>query len=111
MPALFSALDTIGRVHSSRFTMLDEKTLLFLGDFDGEFGRLMTDLAVNAGPVFDAIFQHVDNPPSTPVAGNADVLAEWGAAHLLQAATLFSAYPARGRTGSAALAMEATTSW
>ena len=93
MPALFSVLDTIGRVHSSRFTILDEKTLLFLGDFDGEFGRLMTDLAVNAGPVFDAIFQHVDNPPSTPVAGNGDAFVEWAATHLLQAATLFSAYP------------------
>src|SRR5271168_3697357 len=68
MPQLFQAADGIGTIHYSRFTVLSEKTLLFLGDFDGEFSQLMTDLAVHAGRVFDAIFQHVDNPPSTPVA-------------------------------------------
>ena len=54
MPALFRAEDAIGTVHYSRFTVLSEKTLLFLGDFDGEFGQLMLDLARHAGPVFDA---------------------------------------------------------
>src|SRR6266436_1390033 len=93
MPERFQAADTIGTIHSSRFTILDEKTLLFLGDFDGEFGELMADLAKAAGPVFDAIFAHVENPPSTPVANNADAFVEWSAGHLLQAATLFSAYP------------------
>jgi len=93
MPGLFQAADTIGTIHSSRFTILDEKTLLFLGDFDGEFGELMADLAKLAGPVFDAIFQHVDDPPATPVANNANAFVEWTAKHLLQAATLFSAYP------------------
>src|SRR5258708_2022229 len=65
MPQLFHAADTIGTIHYSRFTVLSEKTLLFLGDFDGEFSPLMTGLAKAAGPVFDAIFQHVDNPPPT----------------------------------------------
>src|ERR1022692_209699 len=60
MPELFRANDTIGTLHYSRFTVLSEKTLLFLGDFDGEFGQLMVDLAKLAGPVFDAIFRHVD---------------------------------------------------
>src|SRR5437762_11246730 len=72
MPQLFQAADTIGTIHYSRFTVLSEKTLLFLGDFDGEFGQLMADLAGHAGPVFDAIFQHVENPPATPVAANVD---------------------------------------
>src|ERR1700736_6503340 len=93
MPGLFQAADTIGRIHSSRFAILDEKTLLFLGDFDGEFGELMADLAKAAGPVFDAIFLHVDNPPPTPVANNADAFVGWTAEHLLQAAMIFSAYP------------------
>jgi len=35
MPNLFKATDRIGRVHYSRFTVLSEKTLLFLGDRDG----------------------------------------------------------------------------
>ena len=93
MPELFQAEDTIGTIHYSRFTVLSEKTLLFLGDFDGEFGQLMADLAKHAGPVFDAIFQHVDNPPPTPVADNADAFVEWTAEHLLHAVNLYTAYP------------------
>jgi hypothetical protein len=93
MPGLFQVLDTIGRIYSSRFTILDEKTLLFLGDFDGEFGDLMADLAKIAGPVFDAIFLHVEDPPPTPVVNNADTFVEWTAEHLLNAAIVFSAYP------------------
>jgi hypothetical protein len=93
MPALFSAQDANGSVHASRFTILDERTLLFLGDFDGEFAPLMNDLGKRAGPVFDAIFQHVENSPATPVANNVAAFVEWSAAHLLRAATLFSAYP------------------
>src|SRR5260221_902372 len=72
MPQLFQAADTIGTIHYSRFTVLSEKTLLFLGDFDGAFVQLMTELARRAGPVFDAIFQHVDNPPPTPAADNSE---------------------------------------
>jgi hypothetical protein len=93
MPGMFAANDAIGTIHYSRFTVLSEKTLLFLGDFDGELTQLMTDLATHASPVFDAIFQHVDSPPTTPVTEHADAFAEWTAEHLLRAATLFSAYP------------------
>jgi hypothetical protein len=93
MPSLFKAEDTIGTVHYSRFTVLNDKTLLFLCDFDGEFAPLMADLAKHAGPVFDSIFKHVENPPPTPVAANAAAFVEWTAQHLLHAATLFSAYP------------------
>jgi len=93
MPSLFQATDTIGRVHYSRFTILSERTLLFLGDFDGEFGPLMASLAKVAGPVFDVIFQRVDNPPSTPVAANPDAFVKWTKAHLLQAVNLYTAYP------------------
>ena len=93
MPSLFEAEDTIGTVHYSRFTVLSEKTLLFLADFDGEFSQLMADLAKHAGPVFDAIFQHVDNPPPTPVASNVDGFVEWAAEHLVHALNLYTAYP------------------
>jgi hypothetical protein len=93
MPGLFQATDTIGRVHYSRFTILSERTLLFLGDFDGEFGQLMADLAGLAGPVFDAVFQHVDDPPATPVAANVDTFVTWTKAHLIQAVNLYTAYP------------------
>ena len=93
MPSFFIAEDAIGTIHYSRFTLLSDKTLLFLGDFDGEFGQLMADLAKDSGPVFDAILQHVDNPPPTPVATNGEAFVEWAAAHLLTAVNLYTAYP------------------
>jgi hypothetical protein len=93
MPQLFQVQDAIGTVHYSRFTVLSEKTLLFLGDFDGEFSQLMTELAKRAGPVFDAIFLHVVNPPPSPVADHAYSFVEWTAEHLLTAINLYTAYP------------------
>ena len=93
MPALFEAQENIGTIHYSRFTILSEKTLLFLGDFDGEFSQLMSALAKNAGPVFDAIFQHVENPPPTPVADRAGDFVDWTADHLVHPLNLYTAYP------------------
>lgn len=93
MPGFFAAQDIIGTIHYSRFTVLSEKTLLLLGDFDGEFSQLMAEFAGHAGPVFDAIFHHVEAPPSTPVADNAEAFAEWAADHLLTPVNLYTAYP------------------
>jgi hypothetical protein len=93
MPSFFKAEDAIGTIHYSRFTLLSDKTLLFLGDFDGEFGQLMADLARTAGALFEAILQHVDNPPPPPVATNSEAFVEWAAAHLLTAVNLYTAYP------------------
>jgi hypothetical protein len=93
LPGMFQALDSIGTMHYSRFTELSEKTLLFLGDFDGEFGQLMLELARHSGPVFDAILAHVDNPPQTPVGSNAEAFVEWTADHLLHSAFTYTAYP------------------
>lgn len=93
MPEMFQAQDAVGTIHYSRFTVLSDKTLLFLGDFDGEFAQLMADLAKTAGPVFDAIFQHVNNPPPTPVASHSEAFVEWTAEHLLPAVNLYTAYP------------------
>lgn len=93
MPELFRANDTIGTVHYSRFTVLSQKTLLFLGDFDGDFDRLMAELARTAGPVFDAVFRHVNDPPSSPVAANAEAFVKWTKAHLITAVNLYTAYP------------------
>lgn len=93
MPGLFGAQDAIGTVHYSRFTVLSDRTLLFLGDFDGEFGPLMTELARRAGPVFDALFPHVVDPPPTPVAGAVAAFVEWAAEHLLDPVNVYTAYP------------------
>jgi hypothetical protein len=93
MPAFFEAEDKIGTIHYSRFTVLSEKTLLFLGDFDGEYSTLMADLAESSGPLFDSIFQYVISPPPSPVASNVAAFVEWTAEHLLHAVNLYSAYP------------------
>src|SRR5271155_3367417 len=79
MPRFFKTQDAIGTIHYSRFTVLSDKTLLFLGDFDGEYGTLMADLAKSSGPLFDTIFQHVVNPPPSPVANNMAAFEEWTA--------------------------------
>jgi hypothetical protein len=109
MSELFRANETIGIVHYSRFTVLSEKTLLFLGDFDGDFDRLMADIARFAGPVFDFIFQHVDDPPSTPVALHMDAFVKWARAHLLTAVNLYTAYPSVTAREVKALAAAADT--
>ena len=93
MPGFFQAQDTIGTIHYSRFTILSEKTLLFLGDFDGEFGPLMSDFATHSGPVFDAVFQHVSDAPSAPIASNPEAFTEWSLNHLVHAVNLYTAYP------------------
>jgi hypothetical protein len=93
MADLFRAEDAIGTVHYSRFTVLSDRTLLFLADFDGDLGPLMLDLAKRSGPVFDLIFKHVSDAPSGPVANNADAFVEWVAGHLLNPAYVYSAYP------------------
>jgi hypothetical protein len=93
MPGMFEALDSIGTVHYSRFTELSEQTVLFLGDFDGEFGELMLEMARHAGPVFDTVFAHVENPPQTPVGSHAEAFALWAADHLLHSVFTYTAYP------------------
>jgi hypothetical protein len=92
MPRFFEAADQIGTIHYSRFTILSEKTLLLLGDFDGELTPLMRDFAKTAAPTFDLIFQHVDQPPPTPVAEHIEAFVEWTAEHLIHAVNLYSAY-------------------
>ena len=93
MPGFFKVEVSIGTIHYSRFTFLSEKTLLHLGDFDGHFTELMSDLAKGAGPVFDAIFRQVENPPPSPVAANVDVFLEWSGEHLAHPLNLYTAYP------------------
>jgi hypothetical protein len=93
MPALFLAADELGTVHYSRFTLLSEKTLLFLGDFDGDFADLMRGLTRLSGPLFDVIFAHVSDPPALPVAAETEAFVGWMMEHLLNPLNVYSAYP------------------
>ena len=78
MPSLIQVQDDIGTMHYSRFTILSDRTLLFLGDFDGEFGELMTDLAQRAGAVFDTIFESVDAATANAGGQNAEAFVGLG---------------------------------
>ena len=70
MPDLATAQDRLGTVHFSRFMVKGDEKLLFLSDIDGEVDQHLERLVESAGPVFDTIFKHVDDPPATPAAGN-----------------------------------------
>jgi hypothetical protein len=93
MPSLAKAADAIGTLHYSRFVVLSEKTLLFLADFDGEFAPLLENLARQAGPVFDAALQHVENPPPAPVASNIEAFVKWAMDHTPDPMGVYTAYP------------------
>ena len=92
MPDFAKAQDTIGSVHYSRFLALDDKTLLFLADIDGDEDKLSGDLAKSAGPVFDAIFKHVDNPPPTPIASSPEAFIQWVKHHSTHPLVAYSAF-------------------
>ena len=70
MPDLARAQDDLGTVHFSRFLVEGDEKLLFLSDIDGEVGEHIERLVERAGPVLDAIFEHVADPPPSPVGGS-----------------------------------------
>ena len=46
----------------------------------------------SAGPVFDAIFKHVDDPPATPVDGNRQRVVKWLKHHVRVPLDTYFAY-------------------
>jgi hypothetical protein len=91
MPDFGKAQDAVGTVHFSRFLALGDKTLLFLADIDGEVEKLSGNLAQSAGPVFDAIFKRVENPPPTPVVSNFEEFVKWMKHHNIHPSIVYSA--------------------
>ncbi len=77
MPDLARAQDDLGTVHFSRFMVEGDEKLLFLSDIDGEIDEHIERLVESSGSVFDAIFEHIDDPPATPVAANQQKVAKW----------------------------------
>ena len=67
LPSLMSDFakvqDDIGTVHFSRFMVEGDEKLLFLSDVDGEIDDHLEQLVEQAGPLFPAILEHVDDPP------------------------------------------------
>ena len=92
MPDLAKAQDDLGTVHFSRFMVEGDEKLLFLSDIDGEADQHIERLVENAGPVFDAIFEHVDDPPATPVADNPQSVVKWLKQHVREPLDTYFAY-------------------
>jgi hypothetical protein len=83
--------DAIGTIHYSRFLALNDETMLFLADIDGELDKLSGELAKSAGPMFDTIFKRVGSPPPTPVASNSDAFIQWVKQHSTNPLVTYSA--------------------
>jgi hypothetical protein len=92
MPDFAKAQDTLGNVHFSRFMVAGDEKLLFLADVDGEAEKHIERLVGSAGPVFDAIFKHVENPPLTPVASNSEAVIKWVKHHNTRALAPYAAF-------------------
>ena len=92
MPDLAKAQDDLGTVHFSRFMVEGDEKLLFLSDIDGEADQHIERLVESAGPVFDAIFKHVDDPPATPVADNPERVIKWLKHHVREPLYTYFAY-------------------
>ena len=92
MPDLAKAQDDLGTVHFSRFMLEGDQKLLFLSDIDGEGEAHIERLVESAGPVFDAIFEHVDHPPATPVANNHQRVVKWLKHHVREPLDTYFAY-------------------
>ncbi len=92
MPDLAKAQDDLGTVHFSRFMIEGDEKLLFLSDIDGEVDQHIERLVENAGPVFDAIFKHVDDPPAMPVAGDPQTANKWLKHHVREPIDTYFAY-------------------
>ena len=92
MPDFAKTQDQLGTVHFSRFMVKGDEKLLFLSDIDGEVDQHIDRLVENAGPVFDTIFKHVDDPPATPVASNPQRVIKWLKYHVREPLDTYFAY-------------------
>ena len=92
MPDFAKTQDQLGTVHFSRFMVKGDEKLLFLSDIDGEVDKHIDRLVENAGPVLDAIFKHVDDPPATPVADNPQRVIRWLKSHVREPLDTYFAY-------------------
>ncbi len=91
MPDLAKLQDELGTVHFSRFMVKGDEKLLFLSDIDGEVEKHIERLVESAGPVFDAIFKHVEDPPATPVTSNPQRVIRWLRHHIREPIDMYFA--------------------
>jgi hypothetical protein len=95
-PRIERALRQSAHVHFAWFEIIESETVLLLHTvYDGPFGAYLQHFALEAGDLFDQLFQYIEDPPPRPV----DKFPNEFAAHLLRydrgpaAGYFFSAYP------------------
>ncbi len=93
MPDLAKVQDNLGTVHFSRFMVKGDEKLLFLADIDGDIDEHIERLVQNAGPVFDTIFKHVEDPPAVPTTSNSEAVVKWLTRRLREPLDTYFAYP------------------
>ena len=92
MPDLAKVQDDLGTVHFSRFMVEGDEKLLFLSDIDGKRAQHVERLVESAGPLFDAILDHVDDPPATPVDRHREEVVTWLLHHVREPEDMYFAY-------------------
>ena len=92
MPDFAKTQDHLGALHFSRFMVKGDEKLLFLSDIDGEVDTHIERLVESAGPVFDAIFKHVEDPPATPVASDPQRVIRWLRHHIREPLDTYFVY-------------------
>ena len=92
MPDFAKVQDELGTVHFSRFMVEGDEKLLFLSDIDGEVRQHVERLVETAAPLLDTIFEHVDDPPATPVADNREAVVKWLGDHVREPPDMYFAY-------------------
>jgi hypothetical protein len=97
-PRIERALRASRHVHFAWFEMIEADTVLVLHTvYDGPFGAYLQHFALDAGDLFDVLFQYIEDPPPMPV----ERFPNEFVAHLLRYdrgpvnGYLFSAYPSR----------------
>ena len=90
MPDLAKVQDDLGTVHFSRFMVEGDEKLLFLSDIDGKRAPHIEQLVESAGPLFDAILDHVDDPPATPVDRHREEVVTWLRQHVREPEDMYS---------------------
>jgi hypothetical protein len=77
---IYTGLDNVGTVHMARFTIVDDKLLMFSW-YDGDFRTYIRDFIMTLGHAFDAVVGLVEDPPPTPCWQHVDEFIDWVHAH------------------------------
>ena len=92
MPDFAKVQDELGTVHFSRFMVEGDEKLLFVSDIDGDATQHIERLVESAAPVLDTVFEHVKDPPATPVTDNRAEVVKWLVAHVREPLDMYFAY-------------------